>query len=101
MYQLDPVPMSDQPIICFGAETDAALEHLKLPDTILPRLHDLAHSVQSSKWVQTLCKPEWGFSFEHAMVLSRAMILDSRIVNLKVHGIPSCWMRANRFIRLE
>ncbi|KAK2460042.1 hypothetical protein APHAL10511_007965 [Amanita phalloides] len=80
-----PFPLSDRPIISFGAKTDTALEHLKLLDTIIPRLHDLSHTVHSSKWEKMLRGPEWGFSFEQAAMISRAMILD---LDVKQHGTP-------------
>lgn len=79
-----PVALSDQPIIRFGAETDIALERLKLQDSIIPHLRHLAYSTRSSKWEQTLRGPQWSFTYEQAVVISRAMIEDSIIANLKV-----------------
>ncbi len=62
------------------------MERLKLRDSIIPRLRDLAHSTRSSKWEQTLRGPQWNFSYEQAVVISRAMMEDSVVENLKVCG---------------
>ena len=79
-----PDSLSAQPIVRFGAETDLALEYLELLDSIIPRLHGLAHSTHSSKWEWVLRRPEWGFSYEQAAIVSKAMIQDIVVEDLKV-----------------
>ncbi|KAF8333827.1 hypothetical protein F5887DRAFT_921664 [Amanita rubescens] len=79
----DPTPVSDQPILRFGAETDIALDYLELPDILIPHLHKLARTVRSSKWEKELHRPEWGLSLEQAGMLSWAMIQDSTVEDLK------------------
>lgn len=70
----EPVRLSDR-------KTDLALERLQLPDTIISRLRDIALSVRSSRWLQG---PQWGVSFEQVVTMSRAIIREVSIEDLKV-----------------
>ncbi|KAF8436346.1 hypothetical protein L210DRAFT_3648116 [Boletus edulis BED1] len=63
-------------LISLGPNTDAVLDQFELGDNLLPRLHHLIASVQSSRWEVALRMAPWNLSYEQASNLSRAIAAD-------------------------
>ncbi|KAG1728115.1 hypothetical protein EDB19DRAFT_1913937 [Suillus lakei] len=79
------VPKSEQdtvfyagglPLISIGPNTDAAMDQIKLGDKILPKLRVLVQTVHSSRWEAVLRSLKWDLSYEHASILSQALLVD-------------------------
>jgi hypothetical protein len=64
------------PLISIGPNTDAALDWIKLGDEVLPKLRVLVQTVRSSRWEAVFRSPKWDLSYEHASILSRALLAD-------------------------
>lgn len=54
------------------------LDRFDLNDNFILRLRNLARTVRSSRWEATLRTSDWGLSFEQAVSLSKALLLDTQ-----------------------
>lgn len=63
-------------IVSLGPQTDAILDWLKLDDSLIPDLRDMARTIRSSRWEDMLRSPAWGLSHRQAANLSKAILAD-------------------------
>ncbi|KAG1848570.1 hypothetical protein F4604DRAFT_1935349 [Suillus subluteus] len=68
-------------LISIGPNTDAALDQFKLRDELLPKLHVLVRTVQSSHWELVLRSQKWDLNYEQASILANALLAD-------LQGVP-------------
>ena len=66
-------------IITIGPKTDAVLDRFGLPDSLIPRLRNMARTVRSNRWAEVLQSPEWGLGYEEALRLSKALSADTGV----------------------
>lgn len=64
------------PLISIGPSSDAVLDHLKMEDQTLLRLHLLLGTVRSSRWESVLASQEWGLRPDQASTLATALLKD-------------------------
>ncbi|KAF8330272.1 hypothetical protein F5887DRAFT_1081863 [Amanita rubescens] len=69
--------LSSGALICIGNETGRAMDRLRLPDEIIPRLRALICETRSSRWEDVLCEPQWGLDRKAANILAQAMHVDT------------------------
>ncbi|OJA17339.1 hypothetical protein AZE42_11432, partial [Rhizopogon vesiculosus] len=84
--EFSPAPkLSLSPLISIGPNTDVILDHFKLGDNILPKLHLLIMTVCSSRWEERLRSPAWDLNYEQAFKLAAALHMDLGLVS-RTHG---------------
>lgn len=76
--------LSKRAIIDIGDKTNAIIDRFQLGDGIIPRLRKLACDTRSGRWEAVLRGPEWGLTYEQAVNLSQAMMLDLALDAIKV-----------------
>lgn len=63
------------PIISIGPETDAAMDRFRFNDSVVTRLRSMMQETRSSRWEEVL-RVEWGWTFEQAVTVARALRSD-------------------------
>jgi hypothetical protein len=66
------------PLISIGPHTDTMIDHFKMGDVVLLRLHELVGSVRSSRWEAVLQLSEFNLTYEEASTLTSALLMDIR-----------------------
>jgi hypothetical protein len=64
------------PLLSINPNTDAVLDHFKIGDEVILKLHDLIVTMHSSHWEVVLRSPKLDLTYEQAVNLIKALHVD-------------------------
>ncbi len=57
-------------------KTNAVVIQYKLPDLIIPHIHNTVWTIRSSEWQHKFQRPEWSLNQEQALSLMKVLLAD-------------------------